>query len=700
MTRPAPLRRVLAAAVLITAAVCSSAGAQPRAALLDVPYLPQTEALCGGAAAAMVMRYWGAADIHAAAFAPLVDHSAGGIRTDALVSELQRRGWIAVAGPGTAADVQLALGRGRPVIALIEDSPGHFHYVVIVAWAGGKVILHDPARVPFRVVSERQLDAKWSRSSRWMLELLPPPGFGDRKRAGVDPVAQPHAGRCGPDVDRAVAAAVTGRAADARAQLQSAAAGCPTESPALAELAGLDAAAADWSAAAAHAGAAVSRDPTDEYAWRLLATAEYVRHDDTAALAAWNHIGEPRVDLVNVTGLQRIRFGIVDDAIGLPVGALVTPEKLRLADRRLHDLPAIAAASVAYHPSAAGRAQVDAAVVERDRYPASYPAWIAIGLDAAIDRTVSATVASPSGGGETLTGTWRWWTHRPLESFAMAAPAPRAVGGVWRAEFVHETQTFGPVGRAETHTGATASLRHWLAHDLVVEGVSGIERWRGSAGAANGTAISGASDGSAGSGAPDGSAGSGAPDALDGVAGGSATLWRHGDRLRLTADGRAWLGARNFARGAFSAAWQSNSALRGTVWLARAGYTVASSGTPLSLWPGADTGHARDVLLRAHPLLADGIIRGGVYGRRLAWSGGEVEHWLKPGKWLVRVAPAAFVDVARASRGEADSILSTQADVGVGVRLAVPGMATVRFDLAHGARDGRTALSVAVVRPF
>jgi hypothetical protein len=26
---------------------------------IDVPYLPQTDALCGGAAAAMVLRYWG-----------------------------------------------------------------------------------------------------------------------------------------------------------------------------------------------------------------------------------------------------------------------------------------------------------------------------------------------------------------------------------------------------------------------------------------------------------------------------------------------------------------------------------------------------------------------------------------------------------------------------------------------------------------
>ncbi len=45
--------------------------------LLDVPYLPQSEALCGGAAVAMVMRYWGAANVYAETFAGLVDPGAG-----------------------------------------------------------------------------------------------------------------------------------------------------------------------------------------------------------------------------------------------------------------------------------------------------------------------------------------------------------------------------------------------------------------------------------------------------------------------------------------------------------------------------------------------------------------------------------------------------------------------------------------------
>ena len=56
--------------------------------ILDVPFISQSEALCGGAAAAMVLRYWGERGLTAESFSHLVDRSAAGIRTDALVNEL------------------------------------------------------------------------------------------------------------------------------------------------------------------------------------------------------------------------------------------------------------------------------------------------------------------------------------------------------------------------------------------------------------------------------------------------------------------------------------------------------------------------------------------------------------------------------------------------------------------------------------
>src|SRR5262245_62088693 len=98
--------------------------------LLDVPYIAQTEALCGGAAAAMVLRFWGERGLTAESFAHLVDDSASGIRTTTLIDDLRRRGWNANGVKGSEAVLQRELERGRPPMGVIEDRPGSFHYVV------------------------------------------------------------------------------------------------------------------------------------------------------------------------------------------------------------------------------------------------------------------------------------------------------------------------------------------------------------------------------------------------------------------------------------------------------------------------------------------------------------------------------------------------------------------------------------------
>src|SRR6188474_2681190 len=131
---------------------------------LLVPYLPQSEALCGGAAAAMVMRFWGAQGVYADAFAPLVDKAAGGIHTSALARELQARGWRTDAGGGDLARLAGEVRAGRPVIALIEDRPGRYHYVVVVsASVAGPIVVHDPARAPSRALDVATFERKWAK---------------------------------------------------------------------------------------------------------------------------------------------------------------------------------------------------------------------------------------------------------------------------------------------------------------------------------------------------------------------------------------------------------------------------------------------------------------------------------------------------------------------------------------------------------
>src|SRR5579864_4036155 len=115
---------------------------------LDVPYLPQTDQLCGGAAAAMVFRYLGDAHADVRSFAPLVDRHAGGIANGELVREIERRGYSTDTFSGSIAALHDRLEAGRPVIVLLKDSRSAYHYVVVVGADDAAVIVHDPSWGP------------------------------------------------------------------------------------------------------------------------------------------------------------------------------------------------------------------------------------------------------------------------------------------------------------------------------------------------------------------------------------------------------------------------------------------------------------------------------------------------------------------------------------------------------------------------
>jgi hypothetical protein len=123
------------------------------------------------------------------------------------------------------------------------------------------------------------------------------------------------------------------------------------------------------------------------------------------------------------------------------------------------------------------------------------------------------------------------------------------------------------------------------------------------------------------------------------------------------------------------------------------GINAVSAAAPLALWPGAGEGHARRALLRAHPLLVDGVISGPMFGERLAYANAEARHWFeKP--LLVRIGVAAFTDVARVWRPLSSTGNPFQVDVGFGLRLRVPGrQGILRVDYGRGIRDGADALT-------
>ena len=650
---------LLLAASLAAPAAQRAGAAEPRLTLLDVPYLSQSEALCGGAAAAMVLRYWGARAT-AEDFAPLVDRTAGGIATAVLTRAVQERGWVAIAASGRAPLAQAELAAGRPVIALIEDRPGTFHYVVVVGWHDRAVVLHDPARTPYVLMQPADFERRWEASGRWMLAVAPSaasrlPG-AESQPSGAGAGAGGSAGSCEALVAAGVAHAQKKELGEAERLLAGAAYRCPGAAP-IRELAGLRVLQRRWSEVAELASRAVAIDAADAHAWRLLAASRYVTGDRTGALAAWNEAGEPVVDLVTVSGLQRTSHRILERRLAIPTGAVLTPGRLARAERRLQELPAAFATRVEYVARGGGRAEVRGHVAERRVIPMGRLSWAGIGLRAAAAREVAIAIAGLAGGGERVDARWRFWPHRPGAAAALHVPA---AAGLFSFEVSGERQPFTTESRPDAErVGAQASLGDWATGSLRWELRGGVDRWT--------------TDGSFG------------------MAGGEVRALRGGVELTLAVDG--WIGGSRFAVGRARADWESSPAPRGFVATASAGLEWIQGPAPMDVWRAGDTGHARAVLLRAHPVLDDGALRVDRLGRRLVHATSEAQYWFRAGP--LPLGAALFVDTARTAARLAGGPLA-DVDAGAGMRLALPGRSgAIRIDIAHGLRDGRNAVSVA-----
>ena len=682
----------------VSAALCFALLLSPREAaatgpsqsrpltILDVPFLLQSEELCGGAAAAMVLRYWGDRDLSPEDFAFLLSARASGIRSDALEAELSRRGWTTQAFRGDARAAKQHLERGRPLIALIEDRPGRFHYVVLLAWADGQVVLHDPARGPFRVVAEATFLTTWAATDSWTLLVLPDPDSvlhsTQRQVAGTSEAAmavRPGDG-CDALVSQGVGLAQAGDQGGADAALSNAVALCPASALATRELAGLRFVQSRWHEAAQLAGRAVAHAPGDAQAWRLLAASRFILDDLDGALHAWNRIGEPQIDLIRVDGLDRTYQAVVHNLLGLAPRTELSLVALQRARRRLALLPAASATRLGYRPVSGGRAEVEATVVERPRFPGRV-GLASLGAHALLERELVIGTAAPASGGARLDLGWRWWQERPRLALSLRAPAAFGRSGLWQLDGIWERQSYdvgpseGEPVVQEDRRRVALSYSDWKGANTRVGVAAAFDRWERSG---NYLAFSGL-----------------------------AERRLAGDRLAVRAQAGIWpplAHAKSFGAGGLDVFWRSRSTSqsgRPPLLTARAGLDSASSRAPLDLWPGADVGHARDALARAHPLLRGGVVSGGIFGRTLAHGGVE----LQAGTFVrgpARLGVALFTDVARAWHPlEPTDGSQTQIDVGFGLRLRVAGEAkTLRIDVAHGLRDGRNAISAGWQLPW
>jgi hypothetical protein len=661
-----------------------AAAAARAGVLLDLPYLAQTEQLCGGASAAMILRYWGETTAAPQDFSSFVERARGGIRTAVLTAALVDRGWrvdrlAGVTAPSAA--VRVELDAGRPVLALIEDRPGAFHYVVVVGYTADAIVFHDPARAPFRVMPSTEFDRRSSAADAWMVRVQPAPDRASRDparaTASATPPPIPSDTSCSPIVDASVRAATTGDLPAAERGLLDALTRCPDDADAWRELGGLRFVQKRYTDAYLLVEKATTLRPADRDAWQLLGSSQYLRENLTGALEAWNRIDAPRILDVSFSGLQRTRHPAAIGALGLTAGAVLTPRAFQLAARRLGELPTAAATGLRFQPVADSRVTVEATAIELPLVPRGWPAWLALATTSAFRREVQLDVSSPAGAGDLWTMAHRWARERPRTRFALQVPPVPHLPAFVGLELLDERQAYylpalggaGPF--RESRRRARITLSNWAAPWLRWEASSSVDR----IGTSRYTAF-----------------------------GGRIVTRALGDRVAFTGEAARWIprgDARAFDVGTAIVWWRSTARAGLPVWSARAGQSMAGADAPLAAWPAAGASDGRGVFLRGHSLFDDGVITTPVLGRSLAFGNIEYTRPVYTSMYGI-FGVAGFIDVARASNrlaGAGDG--RVHVDIGGGLRLGSPAFGgSVRVDIGYGLRDGARKFSAGYLLPW
>ena len=606
---------------------------------IDVPYLPQTDALCGGAAAAMVFRYWGDAHADAQSFAPLVDREAGGIANGALTAAIQARGWRTGSVAGSLDAIRDSVNNRRPVIVLLPDRGARYHYVVVIGASGAGILVHDPSWGPSRSIRAPDFEREWRAAGFWSLVISPPDsgsppsssGKSTNTRLTTSSAGQvpsnPADAECDARLNRALDEIRVRGLDQADALLTGVRMECPASPGPLRELSAVRFAQHRWTDAASLAREALGREPGDEYALDVLGSSLFMLHDEIGALRAWNQIGKPRVNRVRIEGLHHMRYQTMAEVMALQPNMLLTVADFERAQRRLGELPDRAATRLAVSPELDGFASVDVVIVELSALPHGAIEWAGAAARTAANREIDVAIPGGTSQGEMWSAGWRWWSHRPGVSVGFGAPRVRPLPGVWRFDASWQSDTYAGAAESRiiesrTHGGLTVS--DWLSGHLRYSVTTGLDAWSGGRKAAS--------------------------------LGGSLARVAFRDRLSLSIDATQWAplsGGDTFRSARIRAVARSSPDPQRWVLRGAAGFERVSDTTPLTLWPGAGEGYFREPLLRAHPLLSDGIVdltAASAFGRSLAFGSAEMQRWFERPALVRGALPALPTSRARRVR--------------------------------------------------
>jgi hypothetical protein len=383
----------------------------------------------------------------------------------------------------------------------------------------------------------------------------------------------------------------------------------------------------------------------------------------------------PRVASVNPVGAERTDPDVVVHLTGLVPGQLLTTAARERAERRLRQLPIARSATLRYVLDEDLRAEVQAIIHERSRFPDDPMDWAGIGARLILKEELKLDFAGLTGYGETIDLAWRWERNRPRVIAGVSLPAPGPIRGVLSVDtlFGEEAYGIGPAAAAqgvvrERRRRGGVHLSDWLTPQV---------RWRAGA-------------------------------AMDRIADRGHVAIDGGLDVRLMEDliapgvtmgvWRPTDGSDVFTVTDASVAWRVNREIF-PAFSGKLGVTVASAAAPLTVWPSAGTGGSgRGALLRAHPLHEHGVITSENFARRLMYF--TFEHLRPlPGMPAGKAAMVAFLDAGRAWAGLPGQPRRVNVDIGTGVRFGSGG-GTVRFDVGFGLRDRQWAVSAGWVESW
>lgn len=615
-----------------------------------VPFVGQTPLLCGGAAAAMLLRFFGERQVDGEDFAHLVRREAGGIATTDLGEALRHRGHRVREIRGNPEAAFGAVADGVPIMLLLEGSPT-LHYVVLVRASPGHVWIHDPNFGPDRRMARSRLMDLWAESDFWALVATPSSLDGSERGTGA---VAPQAA-VGPwTADDPETAEDPEAAVEALSFLRQ----------------------GDHERARSAARTLLAAGADDaRLGRRILATSYHLEGRTREALVEWNHLGEPHLDLLDVRGADHTRHHVLVRRSAMAGGDVVTPAGLRLTARRLTSIPSVRTARVEYVPRPDGSTEVRGFVDERGRWPGLRD-LAAAGFGAAADSRGSMEAGPFLALGDRwrLEGSWReaQATSSISGSFASERfPGVTTVAMDWRRERYPDPGSLDGTVATSERRRRSLGLAEWVAPSLRVEATLALESWP-----------------------------AGGEEDRQYAAGLGTTWLTWDDGLRVEVQAEHWRGdLRPFTRLEVGLLGQRrlgpSLALR-----FHAGAMAASTAAPRLLWPGAGVGEVRRPLLRGHPLADGGVIGGAVFGRRLLHATTEVRLQRRFGP--VVYGASIFTDVAQAWRTEAPATSQPSpstgpfADPGVGLFLDA-GERELRLDVARG--DGAWVISAGVRGP-